>query len=66
MLRYNSSELLLVGMIGDQIGLDAARIDLLTSNGAVKSDLQYSHWSGLQQWLYCREMYLSGPISCRR
>ena len=64
-LWYNSSELLIVGVIGDRARLSADRLRLVESEAAIRDDLRYSHWGGRAEWLQHRQnllaMFLCGP-----
>jgi spermidine synthase len=61
-LWYNTSELLLLGMNGERFALDPARLELLARDGAVRTDLEFSHWGGPAHWLNRREAFLGGLL----
>jgi tetratricopeptide (TPR) repeat protein len=64
-LWYNSSELLLLGVKGDNYLLDRNRFALVATDDRLREDLSYSHWGGPQHWLNQPTMllaaFLCGP-----
>ena len=45
-LWYNTSELLLVGSVGRQVGFDPARLTDACADSALAADLRWSYWGG--------------------
>ncbi len=62
-LWYNTSELLLIGVNGDQLSVHPDRLELLTDNRRVNEDLRYSHWGGPTHWLHRRDAFLAGFLT---
>ncbi len=69
MLWYNTSELLLIGVNGDSLRLDAARVRERLSRGAVAEDLAYRHWGSASRNLNDPGVFfasfLMGPAGLR-
>jgi hypothetical protein len=45
-LWYNTSELLLIGVNGDEFNFAPAQLQRLTANPKMQQDLQYAYWDG--------------------
>jgi len=59
-LWYNTSELLLIGVNGERMTLDSARVAKLARDARVHADLDYSYWGGAAYRLNRPEVLLGG------
>ena len=62
LLWYNTSELLLIGVAGQEFSVDRAALEKRLSDEAVRRDLEYSHWGGEPYWLNRPQVYLGGYL----
>ena len=59
-LWYNTTELLLIGCSGGHPTLSNNRLNILSTDGPVKTDLYYSYFGGPDFYLNRREVFLAG------
>jgi spermidine synthase len=69
MLWYNTSELLLIGVAGDELRLDASRVRARLAMEPIAADLAYRHWGDERLELRNPEVFLAsflmGPAGLR-
>jgi spermidine synthase len=61
-LFYNTSEMLLIGIRGDALALEPDRLALVSTDGPIKRDLEYSHWGDPEMWLNRPEVFVASYL----
>jgi tetratricopeptide (TPR) repeat protein len=62
-LWYNTSELLLIGVNGDEFNFAPAQLQRLTANPKMQQDLQYAYWDGAKYYLDQPQVFLAGFLT---
>jgi spermidine synthase len=62
-LWYNTWELLLIGVNGEETNFDMSRLDWLSSNPEIREQLRYAHWGGPQYNLNRPEVFLASFLT---
>jgi spermidine synthase len=62
-LWYNTWELILIGVNGEETNLDASRLEWLTGNPEIRRQLRYAHWGGRKYNLNRPEVFLASFLS---
>jgi tetratricopeptide (TPR) repeat protein len=59
-LWYNSSELLLIGTVSDQLALSDDYLARLTQSSALQKDMEFSYWGGPEFWVNRPQVFAGG------
>ena len=62
LMWYNTSELLLIGVAGQEISVDRAALEERLSDPNIRRDLEYSHWGGSTYWLNRPQVFLGSYL----
>jgi len=59
-LWYNSSELLLIGTVSDQLALSNDYLERLAQNSTLQKDMEFSYWGGPEFWVIHPQVFAGG------
>ena len=59
-LWYNSSELLLIGTVADQLSLPNDYLARLTQSSTLQKDMEFSYWGGPKFWVSHPQVFAGG------